>query len=937
MEEQEKLALVEYARFHGLAQDHRAVPPLFSSSIPSPPRDYLLQLADPDDVPHLELPPTFTTQERLSLDRDAAVLLSSCLWNVEFELPQEELSDFSGQRRGKDSKVELPILRTDHELDMRNFMRKFGRKVVPDLSGDNIPFEEVNEENDEGLSWPLASLNLPKIFEEKLKYEKLEVSMDAILHLQAIIRGESCTEDELAAIRGDSQYNKVLRPELITPPLLPLSPLIAPFLPSSSGGRLELLSDHTSPTADDNRQFTEMLMGQDRLTLMQEGARDGEGDSLDMADNTISDVIGQSLSPFDGAFEEGLSSPPRKYPPASKLVVEGPLTPLRPIMPHSAAAKRVSFQEMLQEINIDVPSQKDEKESSDVEFEAFLSGTVMPTAEKVNRKLAQEQLQGSDSTLRVEVPTMDFSLNAAPWQIYNSARRPNEQGNTISQQKLLIQDIKRIYEKDQRWLGAGRVDNGLKWVPFPVEFGRVALKEVIHDDGPTGQYLAGLGSTETVDFESLTWKPEGLQILNDDDEELDEQALSEGSRCSAQDLATLLKKRDSGVDVDGSGASKRIKANAGAHKCKQAQSNELSYQGPQEMEGSLLLGGCSTAAAIESFMHLRGVPYKARSPDIPPMESQIPKTGRNTGQKSDVREQPPSFVEIRSVGLSEGVSRLPLTQVLTPPVGPRPFVVSSALLAQRRLMRRIRSMYAEAVFIERDFTLQHMPTHSQLGGASKIVPIELGEEADLIVSPSTGVIWTTLQKIKQRPLPGQSQKPGFREKVTRLSQRYERLVVLVSEGRISDSSAGVYGENTEAIEGLNDKDCDALVELMGFAMASNDEIAVMFASGGEEELAEWIVALMVKYGVSGEEAKLLQEETLWEIFLRYAGVNAFAAQVILSKLKQQDNGMAGESESDFGLMEFVKMTPQERLERFEHLLGGRKLLERAGTQINMKW
>jgi hypothetical protein len=74
----------------------------------------------------------------------------------------------------------------------------------------------------------------------------------------------------------------------------------------------------------------------------------------------------------------------------------------------------------------------------------------------------------------------------------------------------------------------------------------------------------------------------------------------------------------------------------------------------------------------------------------------------------------------------------------------------------------------------------------------------------------------------------------------------------------------------------------------------------------------------------------------WEIFLRYAGANAFAAQVILSKLKQQDDGMTGESE-DFGLMEFVKMTPQQRLEKFERLLGGRKLLERVGAQIDMKW
>jgi hypothetical protein len=205
MEEQEMLALMEYARFHGLTQDHRAVPPLFSASIPSPPADYLLQFSDPEDVPHLALPPTFTTQEKLFLDREAAALLSACMWNAEVKLSQKELSICAGRRRGKGLKMELPILRTDHELDMRSF----GCQVVPDLSGNNIPFEGVDEENDEGLSWPSASLDLPKIFEEKAKGEKLEVSKDAILRLQTIIRGEGCTEDELAAARGNSKYYKV--------------------------------------------------------------------------------------------------------------------------------------------------------------------------------------------------------------------------------------------------------------------------------------------------------------------------------------------------------------------------------------------------------------------------------------------------------------------------------------------------------------------------------------------------------------------------------------------------------------------------------------------------------------------------------------------------------------------------------------------------------
>jgi hypothetical protein len=206
MNEEEQLALLDYARFHGLASDHRAVPPLLSSSIPSLPRDSSLQLADPQGVPHLEQLDAFSTRERLFLDREAATLLSTCMWNVKHELTLKDLSIFTGNRRGKGLRIELPILRTDHELDMRSF----GRQVVTGSLSDNIPLEEVNQQNDEGILWPLASLDLPRQFNEKLRNEKLEVSKDAILYLQSIIKGgDHAEEDELVPIRGGFGCHRV--------------------------------------------------------------------------------------------------------------------------------------------------------------------------------------------------------------------------------------------------------------------------------------------------------------------------------------------------------------------------------------------------------------------------------------------------------------------------------------------------------------------------------------------------------------------------------------------------------------------------------------------------------------------------------------------------------------------------------------------------------
>ncbi|KAI9772360.1 MAG: hypothetical protein M1839_002496 [Geoglossum umbratile] len=925
MDEEEQLALLDYARFHGLASDHRVVPPLLSSLIPSPPRDFLLQLADPKEVPHLEQLAAFSTREKLFLDREAAALLSTCMWNVEHELTQEDLSFSAGQRRGKELRVELPMLRTDHELDMRIF----GRQVVPGPLGDNIPLEEVNERNDEGISWPLESLDLPRQFNEKLRNEKLEVSKDAILYLQSIIRGEYCMGDEVVAIRGHSVHDRVPKLEPITPPLLPMPALAGPFFPSSSEGRLDLLSDRVSPTASDSRQLTEMLMDQDSLITTQKEMQNCECASSDLALDDLSEMLVQTPDQL-GTFE-GESSPPlRKHLPVSELMVEGPITPPSSTLPCGTKA-RVSVQEMLQEATGDA-QQSERGESSEVEFEAFFNRTVKPMAEDVNMKLAQEQLQDTDSTLRVDVPPMDFSMNLAPWQTYRkSAGYLIGCGKDIPQQKRLIQDVNNVCERDQRWPGARRIDNDLKWAPFPVEFGKVALKEVIEGDenGSIEQYLANVDFTEDIDFDCLTWKPEGLQLLKDDDEELDEAELLQDPSYKEQDLNPLLRKRNLDVEISGHETSKRIKASTEKCTREQVQSHGSPHRGLPEVEGSLLSGGYSTVTSLETFMHLRGVSRKTK---CLPLES---KADQSIGQQSDAKEQPLCPDKVHSVEVPEYASRLPSTPEPNPPAGHRPFVISLALLAQRRLIRCIRRIYPDAVLIERDFTLQRMPTHGQLEGTSRTVVMDSIDEADLIVSPSIGVIWTTMQKIKQRPLPGQAQKPGFREKITRLSQRYERLIVLVSEGRISNGSTKAYENDSLPMAELNEKDSDALAELMSFAAVSNDEIAILFASGGEEELAKWIVALMVKYSIADQEVKLVQEESLWEVFLRRAGVNAFAAQVILSELKQQGDRVS--QSGDVGLMEFIKMAPQERVERFGHLLGGRKLLDRVGVQIDMEW
>jgi hypothetical protein len=115
---------------------------------------------------------------------------------------------------------------------------------------------------------------------------------------------------------------------------------------------------------------------------------------------------------------------------------------------------------------------------------------------------------------------------------------------------------------------------------------------------------------------------------------------------------------------------------------------------------------------------------------------------------------------------------------------------------------------------------------------------------------------------------------------------------------------------------------------------------MQFIGGGEEMLAKWVVAFMVRYGSQGDSSvPLLQDETLWELFLRRAGMNAYAAQAVIAELKAREGvDMSGGSEVGlFGVTAFVEMGHEERLARFERILGGRRVLQRVGRVLDTSW
>ncbi|KAL2153632.1 hypothetical protein VTH82DRAFT_4787 [Thermothelomyces myriococcoides] len=227
-------------------------------------------------------------------------------------------------------------------------------------------------------------------------------------------------------------------------------------------------------------------------------------------------------------------------------------------------------------------------------------------------------------------------------------------------------------------------------------------------------------------------------------------------------------------------------------------------------------------------------------------------------------------------------------------------------------------------------------------------------EADIIVSPATGVLVTTMVQLRQRTIPGGHLRhsktsttsalaaetkaittSNFYRILENVTTRYERLLVLVSEGN----------KHNETASPLSQADARALAELQGFAAGLSvamTHVHVVYVSGGDETLAKWIAAVICKsYSREAAEVRglLLPVETTWEMFLRRVGMNVFAAQVVLGRLKVPDGGPAIGCQSGqvFGLPLFIMMSKEQRVELFSDTLGGRRVLDRVSDVIDRPW
>ncbi|KAB8298315.1 hypothetical protein EYC80_002044 [Monilinia laxa] len=641
-------------------------------------------------------------------------------------------------------------------------------------------------------------------------------------------------------------------------------------------------------------------------------------------------------------FNESPSSPLQgKGVVLADLKVEEPLTPLKLPLEESRP-KSVHFSNIVEELLL---SSRPQTGSSEAVLETkFFEEAFGESGDQANHRAEKERLV--DTRNRVEVPVMDFNTSGPPWMLNNF-----HSVNAVS--SILQRKIEEVgIDRSERWPGLKKLHVKLPWAPFKHDLGSV-VGESLGNYDIWKSFVHGTSDEMAITSSDLTWKMEGLRILQQyEDDEEDELEIGYFPK-EIEDISPLIGKRKSEMeDVEHRQRQKRQNKSytCGAtmqvehmlttpdmrHDKSKYQENTASNipkraRPAAEEQVSLLEGIFSAKDALNNFLEIRGAkkPKLIESAHFSTRNTPPPITPYQTPLNNGAKSLEPAASE----------THVPLpTPIVVAPETSISIILSSTLLRNRLLVRSLQSLLPTLKISERDFSAHNTTIWNHGSVIRSPVTSTLTYEADIIVSPTTGLILTTLQHIKQKPLPGHKTAVPIRDRLEKVSGRYENLIILVSSPTIE----------------LGESDCMAWADFVGFTLTLQaciimNYIPVDSNNPDDQVMAKYISALIIQHlPPSSYNLELLEQESYWEIWLRRAGMNAYAAQAIIVHLKAPEPRLQPGDEGyevgmqtidergPYGLAWFVQMGALERMGRLGKLVGER-VLERVGWTVDQMW
>ncbi|EME40659.1 hypothetical protein DOTSEDRAFT_37443 [Dothistroma septosporum NZE10] len=898
------------------SQNYYADDLLRSSLVPAVPLDYLEQPADLADYASVESQVDtgkLNNDGRWQIDKEAMAFLNHVV--VDTDKDYMELLLNGVQTGLRDLKVEEPVLLIDPQMDMMKIIERSKLR----LTAEGLKPHKLNDDKDESLMWPAKYTNLPAQVNKKIDRGRLDLDVETIDYLKEIHEGPNLDVDTWLY----DERKRRTRPQYVSPKLLPMSPPCSPTQLPPAIANMPLLSTPKDPNERELAELDKMLREKDDAAMEQ------------LAEDS-------AYSSF-GVNTDRTSSPLRRKTKRSpNLKVSDPILPAENAEPPAKKQKTVIFPEELHTLIPPVASSDtDTIEAVDNTF-ATVQEMLKQLAAPAIEMTEGEELDEVDTTMRAAVPKTEAYMPIPPWS--ESKDDDLDPHRARPRRAALAQTIDDFAKTDKKCSGISRLERYLPWSAFASHLGRLKA-EGDFDDGSAARYVAGLDDGD-VDLERLTHRPDKRRLLivdEFDEDELepldfedgdDEQELSEPDALPAPPVPAvpklLLPKDKTGRAICQKVPSLESEPkpaetssfNAILRRRKEELENTKEHftrpqkpstvptksQTQSERQQEIFGGG------LTQHLSMHGVSHSAvQAPFVSAKHAKAPAHGPPQSKQQAERQS----TSAHTVSIPLPVARQ--VESILPVV-----VCSTILKTHQSLIRSIQKSLPTLEIIERDYSATV---------SSENTTATVAREAHMTISPSTGLIFTNLQKLKQKPLPGQKSYFGIHQQISRAAPRYERLIVLVS-GRTA-------GTGVEAIiQPIDESDTAAVTDLIGLATMLDSDVEVIHTAGDNNGLAHWTAALITQHACG--HSCFLPEETTWERFLRRAGMNAYAAQVLLEQLKsavmvQHSGNSHTRSLSQYGasgLGAFVAMSAEERMYRFADVLGGWRVMRRVCEMID---
>ncbi|KAI1209029.1 uncharacterized protein F4807DRAFT_467976 [Annulohypoxylon truncatum] len=886
----------EYARTNGLSVDSQGDVSLLFNHVQG---TRLLSDEQTDDtaLPQLRIPYLVSRTEQLSVSKESLELLSTI---TSLERQSEQDLKIPTLRDITKLKLEPPLLRSDPDFDFRELARCVQEQRRADIDLTSVPSEPLDTSNDESLEFPDTAYQYKQKLLAGIQDEKLDISRESLHYLTSVLKDE-WTQDKQEELEDTFLHRKCFQELAITPPLSPHDHQEDYFVPSEEVCQIPIPSDTSTLLEDDLRKAEADLLRQDDCDL-----------------DTPAPL--ESLLPSSPG---GLPLLEPKRPSINSLKVEGPLTPLNSLPPSSELAVDISGFAKSLDIDQVLDNQQLGQASGankTIPHKIFSDDTLALLEDKAasaRRIIDQEQLQSADAIARIEIPTMDFSIPDPEWK-----KAPLD----ASSQLAYIKKTCKAFNIPP-WSKNFQAERELKWSPFTSKMGHISLNESIDGDDGVGNLLDCPSTNRIVTSADYVWKKPGLAILREPEEE-EEQLESSSEGGDDRNIESLVRKRKRKLETINLDLEPSNSAGS-ASPIDLVQNTQRAASGSAQLPNLLLSHNDSSATSTLLSNHINFHASKRQKNTKSSFFPTLAKPVTTVEEKRDLGVA--TAVELKAKNAAKPDLK-PKPGVPAPCPKYRPTSASTkiikALTLDRGVFSRLEKFYPNAEIIERDFDRWNTLAWDRNSVSRSPIVSPLAAEADVIVSPTTGIVVTTLLKAMQKPSPGHKGLAAIRERIRNVACRYERLIVLVSEGNQIDETA----------RNLTPFECAAYADFSGFVVGQDTNAQVYYVGGGTCTLTKWLVSFLTCYAPEAAGAKdlLIQEETLWELFLRRAGMNAYAAQAILGQLKAPDD--IGEEEAGkYGLPAFIRMTPAERVQNFRVIMGGERVLRRVSQVLETQW